>query len=81
MRVVLSGGPRDCVEVNVSPNTLEYLVALPRPIDILYPFDQPVDANPNYDIAIYRFMGIGFVNLDGACTALVFQYQGTSHAS
>lgn len=81
MRVYLSGGPADAREVSVSPDMLEYAVAIPKPIDILYPFDQPIDPNPNYDVAIYRFMGLGFVNIDGACTALIFQYKGTTHAS
>lgn len=80
MRVYLNDGPAHGQEVNVSPGTIERRVAISRPIDILYPFNPELqETMPNYDVAIYRFMGTGFVNLDGACTALIFQYQGTSH--
>lgn len=80
MRIYLNDGPSHGRELNIAPNVYEYRVAIPQPINILYPFDDPrVDSMPDYDVAIYRFMGTGFVNLDGACTALIFQYQGTSH--
>jgi hypothetical protein len=83
MRAYLNNGPAHGREINVSPGTTEYRVAIPLPVDILNPFPYPgyiADAMPNYDVALYRFMGTGFVNLDGACTALIFQYEGTSHA-
>lgn len=80
MLVYLNDGPANGQEINISPYTLEHYVAIPRPLDIFAPFDQQViDAMPNYDVAIYRFMGTGFVSRDGVCSALIFQYQEMAH--
>lgn len=78
VRVYLNGGPSHGSEVTVAPGTLEFRVAIPLPINVMYPFDQPdIETMPDHKIGIYRFMGTGFVSLDGTCTALIFQYQDT----
>ena len=80
MRAYLNGGQVGGTELDVSPGTVTHLVALPRPVDVLNPFpDYPADSMPRYDVAMYRFSGLGFINVDGACTALIFTYKGTSN--
>src|SRR4051794_12079417 len=78
VRVYLNGGPAHGREVTIGPNTITYLVSIPRPVEIPHPFDGMTDNFASaYDLARYVFRGTGFVSIHGVCSALIFDYQGT----